>query len=406
MRILFIHNNFPAQYKHVISALTRTPGHQIGFITQNKDDVSLPGVTKLVYEPARKAHASTHPYVKQFENAVLEGQAVVRVLEALKRQGFVPDLVCAHTGWGSAMFSKDVFPDSPVLLYCEWYTRLKGSDLDFDPADPPSLDHALRYRASNAAMLVDLEACDGGLSPTQWQKSRFPEAYHSRIQVLHDGVDTQYFKPVANARLQLPGLDLSQAEEIVTFVARGMDSYRGFPQFMEAMALLLQRRPQCHVVIVAADRTAYGPAAPGGISWKAWTEARVTLDPARVHFTGLLPYSQYLQVIQASSVHVYLTVPFVLSWSLMEAMSTGCQIVASNTAPVKEVIEDGVNGWLVDFHDTRAIADRVEAALKDKVRAAEIRKNARETVLERYALAKMLPKHLQLMDEMVRKGLR
>ncbi len=400
MRILFIHNNFPAQYRHIAGALADNPDNKIGFITQNKTSAEMPGVTKLVYEPARKAHASTHLYVKAFENAVLEAQAVVRILEQLKAKGFVPDLVCAHTGWGSGMFVKDIFPDTPLLLYCEWFTRFRGSDLDFDPGAPPaSLDDILRFRASNAAMLIDLEACDVGVTPTYWQHSRFPDAFQPRIQVLHDGVDTDYFQPKAGAKLQLPGLDLSGAQEIITYVARGMDTYRGFPQFIESLTRLLSRRPNCHVVIVAADRIAYGPPPPEGQSWKSWMQATVDLDWTRVHFTGSLPYRDYLQVLQASSVHVYLTKPFVLSWSLLEALSAGCLVVASDTAPVREAIQDGHNGLLVDFFDTLAIADRIEEALDNGTLGDMLRRHARATVLEHYSLAKLLPAQLQLLDK-------
>jgi len=404
MRILFIHNNFPAQYRHIAGALAHNPDNKIGFITQNKTGGDMSGVTKLVFEPARKAHASTHLYVKPFENAVLEAQAVVRVLEQLKHKGFVPDVVCAHTGWGSAMFVKDIFPQSPLLLYCEWFTRFQDSDLDFGPASSASLDDILRFRASNAAMLVDLEASDGGVTPTRWQHSRFPRAFQPYIQIVHDGVDAEYFQPKANAKLQLPDLDLSAVKELVTYVSRGMDTYRGFPQFIEALTHLLNRRPHCHVVIVASDRIAYGSKPPEGESWKTWMQAKVDLDWSRVHFTGSLPYKKYRQVLQASSVHVYLTKPFVLSWSLLEALSMGCLVVASDTAPVREVITDRVNGLLVDFFDTQGIANRIEEALDDGALGVVLRRNARETVLEHYDLRKLLPQQLQLLEDMVRQS--
>jgi len=404
MRILFIHNNFPAQYRHIAEALAKDPENKIGFLTQNRSDVQLPGITKLIFEPTRKAHETTHLYVKQFENAVLEAQAVVRTLNELKARGFVPDIICAHTGWGGGMFAKDIFPATPLLLYCEWFTRPYGSDLDFDPNDPPSLDQILHFRASNAAILVDLEACDGGITPTHWQQSRFPKAYLPYIQVLHDGIDSDYFRPQANAKLRLPQLDLSHVKEIVTFVSRGMDAYRGFPQFIQALAHLQQRRPHCHAVIVADDRVAYGPNPPEGKSWKDWMLAHTALDLSRVHFTGSLTYQHYRHVLQASSVHVYLTRPFVLSWSFLEALSAGCLVVASNTAPVLEVIEDGINGLLTDFFDTQAIADRIEEALESPDQGAALRQSARATVLERYAQAKLLPQHLKLLTDYAHKG--
>jgi glycosyltransferase involved in cell wall biosynthesis len=396
MRILFIHNNFPAQYRHIILALSEQANHQLGFITQSQGQ-ELPGIAKLIYEPSRQPSENIHRYLHQFEKAVLNGQAVFRVLQQLKTRGFVPDVVCAHTGWGGGMFVKDIYPDTQLLLYCEWFTRSFGAEFNFDPAFPTSVDDTLNYRVSNAAMLVDLEACDGCIAPTEWQKSRFPDAYHPHINVLHDGIDTEYFRPQPGAKLALPNLDLTGAAEIVTYVARGMDSYRGFPQFIEAIALVLRRRPQCHVVVVGEDRVAYGPPPPGGKSYKDAMLAKVPLDLSRVHFTGGLQYRHYLNVLQASSVHVYLTRPFVLSWSLLESMATGCLLVASNTAPVREAIEHGVNGLLVDFFDIHAIADRLEEALDKQERLAPLREAARQTIVGRYALAALLPRHLALL---------
>ena len=397
MKVLFIHQNFPAQYRAMAQALARDPGNRVGFVTRHRGPEQLPGVTKMLYEPAREPNAATHGYVQPFEKAVLEGQAVFRVLQSLQASGFTPDVVCAHTGWGVGMFVKDIYPDTPLLLYCEWFTHHRGGDLDFDPAYPCDINDVLRYRASNAAILIDLEACDGGVAPTEWQRSRFPDAYRPRIEVLHDGVDTDYFQPRPGAKLNLPGLDLSGAGEIVTYVARGMDAYRGFPQFIEMLAELLAHRPRCHAVIVAADRVAYGPPPPQGKSYKDWMLGKTPLDAARVHFAGTLPYGLYKQVLQASSAHVYLTRPFVLSWSLVEAMACGCLIVASDTAPVREAIADGVNGLLVDFFDTRAIARRVEQALQDGERLAPLRAAARRTALERFAWSRLLPRHLQLL---------
>jgi glycosyltransferase involved in cell wall biosynthesis len=219
--------------------------------------------------------------------------------------------------------------------------------------------------------------------------------------VLHDGIDVEFFRPNPDAKLVLPsvGLDLSDADEIITYVARGMEPYRGFPQFMQAIALIQQRRPNCHTVVVGEDRVCYGSQRTDGKTYKQVMLEQLPLDLSRLHFTGSLPYSQYLQVIQASSVHVYLTYPFVLSWSMLEAMSTGCLVLASDTAPVTEVIQDGKNGLLVDFFSPEAIADRIEEVLDRGDRFASIRANARETILQRYNLAQLLPQHLRWIDE-------
>ncbi|MBF2079913.1 MAG: glycosyltransferase [Synechococcales cyanobacterium T60_A2020_003] len=399
MRVLFLHNNFPAQYLNLASTLARDPRHQVLFVTQNTD-TEFGGIQKVIFKPSRDAHASTHFYVRSYERAVLHGQAVFRVALKIKEAGFVPDVICGHSGWGLPMFMKDAFPDVPLLCYFEWFTNAHGSDLDFDPADPITLDDVLRYRASNASMLVDLCSCDRGLSPTQWQLRQFPAEFQSKISVLHDGVDTNYFLPNPGYRLELPDLDLSHVDELITYVSRGMDLYRGFPQFIEAIAQVLDQRPKAHVAIVAAERVAYGPARPDGKSYKEWMLEKVSLDLSRVHFIGNLPYGLYRKVLQASSVHVYLTRPFVLSWSFMEAMASGCLIVASDTAPVREMIQDGHNGLLVDFFDTPAIAQRIVEALENQHDLQPLRDRARATIVENYALADLLPRHIALLEEL------
>ena len=401
MRVLFLHTNFPAQYRHVATALSQDPNNQIVFGTQNQD-VTLPGISKAIFQPSRDPYPQTHHYVRPLETAVLKGQAVFRLAQQLAASGFVPDVVCAHSGWGMPLFVKDAFPGVPLLCYFEWFYRSHGADVGFDPADPPSPDDAPRLRIKNAPILIDLYSCDRGISPTSWQKSQFPPEYQDKISVLHDGVDTDYFCPKPGAKLVLPdlGIDLSHVDEIVTYVARGMEPYRGFPQMIEAIAHLQKRRPHCHVVIVGSNRVCYGATLPDGQNYKDLMLEQFPLDLSRVHFTGSLPYGQYRQVIQASSVHLYLTVPFVLSWSMIEALATGCLVLGSDTPPVREVIQDGENGLLVDFFSPQSIADRIEGVLDHPTQMAEIRANARKTVLERYASADLLPQHLRLIKEM------
>ena len=395
MRFLFLHSNFPAQYRHVALALTKDKNNQVVFGTKNRD-TNLPGIYKAIFEPSRNPHPATHHYVRPLESAVLHGQAVFKLIEKLKAQGFVPDVICGHSGWGPTLFIKDAFPDTPLICYFEWFYHARGSDADFDPAEPLNIDDMARIRIKNAPILIDLYSCDRGLSPTNWQRTQFPQEFHHKISVLHDGVDTEYFKPKPGAKLVLPNLDLSHVNELVTYVARGMEPYRGFPQFIEAIAYVQERRPNCHVVIVGDNRVCYGKSLADGSSYKDLMLKKVPLDLSRVHFTGSLPYGQYLQVIQASSVHVYLTRPFVLSWSMLEAMSTGCLIVGSDTAPVTEIIKDGENGLLVDFFSHKKIANRIDEVLNHPTQMAEIRVQARNTILERYALADLLPQHIQL----------
>jgi glycosyltransferase involved in cell wall biosynthesis len=398
MRILFLHSNFPAQFRHLATVLAADPNHQVMFGTMRQDGQIL-GVQKVLYGVSRQPAPQTHHYVRSLESAVLQGQGVFRMAQSLQANGFVPDVIYAHSGWGPPLFMKDAFPKAKLLCYFEWYYHAHGTDSDFDPSDPLQPDDELRIRVKNTPILLDLVNCDRGLSPTNWQRQQFPPELQPKITVMHDGVDTNYFQPVPNAKLVLPSinLDLSHVDELITYVGRGMEPYRGFPQFMEAVVQIQQRRPNCHVVIVGEDRVAYGKQLPDGKTYKQLMLETLPLDLSRVHFTGSLPYGQYLQVLQASDVHIYLTRPFVLSWSMLESMAAGCLVLGSNTAPVMEAIEDGVNGLLVDFFSPTAIADRVDEVFAHPDRMAALRTAARQTICDRYDLATLLPKHLEWM---------
>lgn len=395
MRILFLHPNFPAQFRHLAVALAKDSSNQVVFGTARKEG-SLPGVYKALYQTSRTGHPQTHHYVKPLENAVLQAQAVYRLSEQLKAQGFIPDVVYGHSGWGPTLLIKDIFPTAELLCYFEWFYQAHGSDADFDPHDPINADDEAKIRLKNAPILIDLYSCDRALAPTYWQRQQFPSEYHNKINVLHDGIDTEFFQPQPGAKLVLPRLNLDlQVPEIITYVARGMEPYRGFPQFMESVALLQKRLPQCHTVVVGENRVAYGKTLPNNQTYKDLMLAKLDIDLNRIRFTGLLPYSEYLKVLQSSTVHVYLTRPFVLSWSMLEALSAGCLVVASRTPPVMEVIEDGVNGLLVDFFSPQSISDRVEEVFNHPTRMASIRAKARETIIQHYNLANLRPKHLQ-----------
>lgn len=395
-RVLFIHPNFPAQFRHLAIALGKDPKFEVMFATK-REEGQIEGVKKIIYEASREARSETHHYVKTLENAVLQGQGLYRVATELKKQGFYPDIVYGHSGWGPTLFIKDIFPRAKFLCYFEWFYNAHGSDADFDPNDPLSADDEARIRVKNAPILIDLYSCDRGLSPTKWQQQQFPPELRSKITVLHDGVDTEYFKPNPHTKLVIPriNLDLSNASEIVTYLGRGMEPYRGFPQLIETISILQKRRPNTHFIIVGQNRVAYGKQLPEGQNYKDLMLQKFPLDLSRVHFTGLLAYDEYLTVIQNSSAHIYLTRPFVLSWSMLETMSTGCVLVASDTPPVKELIQDNYNGLLVPFFSPKIIADRVEYALDNPDMMVKIREKARETIVKNYDLQDLLKQHLE-----------
>ncbi|MGQ9368578.1 glycosyltransferase family 4 protein [Azospirillum sp. ST 5-10] len=400
MKILFIHQNMPGQYKHLARLMAEDKANQVAFITrEGKPDMA--GVQKSTYKPSREPHPSTHHYLRLLEGHVLYGQGVVRAALSLQQRGFRPDVICAHTGWGEAMFIKDVFPDSPLLAYCEFYYRARGADIGFDPESAPDVDKMARTRCRNAHMLIGMEAMDWGVTPTRWQWSLHPEPFRERISVIHEGVDTELCRPDETATLPLPdGTVLTRRDEVITYVARNLEPYRGFPTFMRALEEVCRRRPNARVVVVGGDEVSYGSAPADAANWREKMLAEVRIDPTRVHFLGKVPYDRFLRVLQVSRAHVYLTFPFVLSWSMLEAMAAGCLIVGSDTAPVAEVIEDGRNGLLVDFWDPRAVADRLDAVLDHPDHMAGLRAAARRTVQERYDLRSVcIPAQMKLIED-------
>jgi len=406
MRILFLHRNFPGQFLHLARYFARDPGNKVVFITERQDR-TIPEVLKAVYKVAGCNGGKTHRYLRPYEETILHGQAAARAAIDLKRKGFVPDIIFGHS-WGQILFMKDVFPDIPLVGYFEWFYRARGSDVGFERSKPVTIDTEAGVRIKNSHILVDLYTCDRGICPTAWQLEQFPAEFHHKIDVIHDGIGTDYFIPHPGAKLVLPelGIDLSGVPEIVTYVSRGLEPYRGFPQFMEACAMIQERRPECHIVIVGQDKVFYGSSLPGGKTYKQQALEQARLDTTRVHFTGYIPYDRYLKVLQASSVHVYLTYPFVLSWSMLEAMSAGCLVLASGTPPVREVIEDGNNGILFDFFSPEELADKVCEALEHGEDMMEIRRRARQTILDRYDLRDLLPRQVKLLSEIAgEKGL-
>ncbi len=401
MKVLFVHQNFPGQYLHLARYLGAQPNNQVVFITQRLDG-ELPGVRKIVYKPRRSITPQVHHYIRESEAAVLNAQEVARIAIDLRQAGFVPDVMLGHNGWGEIWYLKDVFPQALLLGYFEFFYRLHGADVDFDPADPSTPDTAPRLRTKNLGNLLALDTADLGQCPTEWQKSGYPRRYHPILHVIHEGVDTQTVVPDATARLPLPAAqcELAAGDEIVTYVARNLESYRGFPTFMRSLPSILARRPKAQVVIVGGDEVSYGPRLPPGETFrqKMLDELKDSLDLSRVHFLGRVPYSTYLKVLQVSRVHVYLTYPFVLSWSMLEAMAASCLVVGSRTPPVEEVIYHGGNGLLVDFFSPEEVAQRVVEALEDPRAYLSIRQNARQTITDRYDLRSVcLPAQLRLL---------
>lgn len=403
MNVLFIHQNFPGQFRHLAGHLAADQQNRVVAICQPHAPRHplVPGT--ITYVPARRPGPGAHHYLRGMEDGVLNGQAVAKVLLKLKKAGFTPDIVIAHPGWGEALYVKDVFPHTALLSLFEFFYHADGVDANFDPEYPLSLDGRARIRTRNALHLLNLAACDAGVSPTHWQKSLHPAEFHPAISVIHEGIDTRTAAPNPRQTFALPtGKVLTHADEVITYVSRNLEPYRGFHQFLRAVEEICKRRPNAEIVIVGGDDVSYGQRLPEGQTYRQKLLQEVSVDTDRVHFLGKIPYARYLALLQVSSAHVYLTVPFVLSWSMLEAMSAGCLVIGSDTAPVREALRHGENGLLVDFFSPTQIADCVDEVLLHPDRMQFIRDAARKSIVERYDMTEALQQYGRLIGSMMK----
>jgi glycosyltransferase involved in cell wall biosynthesis len=405
MRVLFVHQNFPGQYKYLAPALAQRAGVEVKALAINKNAAPA-GVTVHHYAPDRGTTKDIHPWVSDLETKVIRGEAAARAARLLKAEGFCPDVICAHPGWGEALFLKDVFPDAKLLSFIEFHYQASGADYGFDPEfSAIDFDGLCRLRLKNANSLLNLDACDWAVTPTEWQRSTIPAAYQRKVSVIFDGIDTDLVRPDRGASITLnkAGVTLKPGDEIITFVNRNMEPYRGFHIFMRALPEIQRRHPEAWIVIVGGDEVSYGRQLEKGQTYRKMMLEEVgdRLNLERVRFVGRLPYHDFIHMLQVSAVHVYLTYPFVLSWSMLEAMAAGCLVVGSATPPVEEVIRDGENGLLVDFFSTAAIADAIDRVLAHPDRMQALRRKARQTIIDRYDLRRVcLPRHLALIDSL------
>jgi glycosyltransferase involved in cell wall biosynthesis len=414
MNVLFVHQNFPAQFKSLAPALVER-GHRVAAMTMRElTGGRYQGVDVIRYSAGRSSTITLPPAMRDLEAKVIRGEAAFNCALKLRAEGFQPDVIIAHPGWGESLFLKDVWPQARIAIYCEFYYRPTGADVDYDPEFATKDERqAYRTRLKNLHTLAHFEFADAGISPTLWQANTYPSLFRNKISVIHDGIDTTIACPNLGTTLSLNNkISLSSCDEIVTFVNRNLEPYRGYHIFMRSLPEILRRRPRARVMIVGGDGVSYG-SAPGGDEKRSWKqifidEVRGEIsdeDWGRVHFLGHIPYTTFIQLLQISTVHLYLTYPFVLSWSMLEAMSIGCAIVASKTPPVQELIEDGRTGILVDFFAKDRLVEAVCTLLDDKDARGQMGRRARELIVERYDLkSRCLPQQIKWAESLHERG--
>jgi len=389
MQILFVHPNFPAQFGPALSRLGRRPDLECAFVSRTGTG-SLDGVRRIRFNLRGGATRASHYCSRTFENAVWHAHAVY---EACKATPWLqPDLIVGHSGFGSTVFLQELYP-CPIINYFEYFYRPHGSDMDFRTEFPPSELDYLRSRMRNAMILLDLEACVAGYTPTQWQWSLLPPAWAPKVEVINDGVDTEFWRRRPGPR-RLGDEVLDDDLRVVTYVARGLEAMRGFDIFVRVANRIAAAMAKVVFVVVGAERTVYGNDLRH-IRTKTFKEHVLRSerpDLRRFRFLGTIPAAQLVEVLSLSDLHVYLTVPFVLSWSLLNALACECVVLASDTAPVREVIQQDRTGILAGFGDVDGLATQAIAVLTDLRAYRRLGAAGRALVEERYSLDRTLPK--------------
>jgi glycosyltransferase involved in cell wall biosynthesis len=390
VKYLFVHQNFPGQYLHLVRHLVASKQHDLVFITEPNAN-RIPGVRTVPYAKPKGAAAEAHIAARELDAAVRRAEIVARTAATLKQLGFEPDIIIGHHGWGELLNIRDIWPDTPLLGYLEFYYCINGIDVGFDPEFPTHTTDHPRIRAKNAVNLLALNLGAHAQTPTRWQLSTYPDWARKSITLLPEGVNLDICKPnlqVRRRNLKIGDTVIKPNEKLITYVARDLEPYRGFHVMMRALPHLLRARKDTRVVMVGGDGISYGmPPAEGTWRQKMLAELGDRIDPQRVVFPGRIDYPTYVAMLQRSDAHVYLTYPFVASWSLREALSAGCVVIGSDTPTVSEFVTHEQNGLLVPFFDPKGLAQTVLRVLEDAPLARGLRESARRYAEKHLAMA-------------------
>jgi glycosyltransferase involved in cell wall biosynthesis len=402
MHILFVHQNFPAQFGHLAHALVRDHGFQCTFLSEKPPGLAG-GVRRIQYQPEGGATERTPYLTRSFENAIAKAKGVYNACRS--QPDLKPDLIVGHSGFGSTLFLRELF-NCPIINYFEYFYHPHNSDMDFRPEHHPAEMDLLRSYCRNATLLLDLENCDAGYCPTPWQKSTLPDAYASKVEVIFDGVDRRVWHRHTNAPRRIGDRQIPSDVRIVTYVSRGFESMRGFDIFMKVAKRVYQQFPNVLFVVVGEDRVAYG----GDLKYikeKSFREHVLNQDDydlSKFLFTGRVPPQELAPLLSIGDAHIYLTAPFVLSWSLFDALSCGCSVVASDTAPVRDLIRHEENGLLADFFDVEGLSNHLLRILNDPPAHRRLGEAGMALIEESYCVTKTLPQHLDFFQRVADSG--
>lgn len=405
MRYLFVHQSFPAQYSHILRYLLRQGGHELVFITASNCE-EIPGIRRVLYNTPEPSSTEVFPLVREFEQALRRADAVARVAHSLKKLGYTPDIIIGHHGWGEMLNLVDVYPDVPILGYFEFFYNVYGQDVNFDPEFFTGDDLPALVRTKNAVNLQALTLPGWGQTPTQFQHQTYPAWAREQISVIHEGVDLDFCSPdktVFQGRVEIAGIQIEPHEKLVTYSARDLEPYRGFHNFMRAIPDILRERKDTHIIIAGRDGVSYGNPAPDGKTWRETMmgELEGRMDFSHVHFVGWQDHETLIRLYQRSNAHVYLTYPFVLSWSLREAMAVGCPLVVSDTEPLREYLLDGTTARFVSFFNPHSIASGVIELLEDGLLAQFLSQEVFRYARRRLGLKGYLASYESLISEIV-----
>ncbi len=413
MKFLFVHQNFPGQYLHILRSLLadnerEVGAHEIVFMTEPNRN-GIPGVRKVTYAKPPALLAGVHRDANDFEMAARRAEACAIGATKIKNLGFTPDIIIGHHGWGEMLNLVDVFPGVPILGYFEYYYQTENADVNFDKEFPLPRERFSGVRSKNTTNLLALALGQHGQVPTRWQLSTYPQWARASLHLLEEGVSLELCKPDPASRrktLKIGPLTVTPSQKLVTYVARNLEPYRGFHSFMRALPEILRERPDAVISVVGGDEISYGAPHPKG-PWREvlLAELRGRLDLSRIFFMGKVPYDQHLALLKRSDAHVYLSYPFVASWSLREAMACGCLVIGADTETVTEFISHGKTGLIVPALDHDAIAKTVLSALGEPKRYAGLRLAARAFAEEHLDMADYLRRYRALIEKVAGKPL-